>query len=274
MIDEMTLQKFQLEVWDYYHKHGRHDLPWRASANEQFDPYRIVVSEIMLQQTQVSRVLPKYREFIATFPTVKDLAEAPLGDVLRVWSGLGYNRRAKYLHQAAQKIQSDYGGVFPQDAAALTNLPGVGVNTAGAISAYAFNRPALFIETNIRTVFIHHFFQDQDSISDREVLVLVAQTLPQDESLYREWYWALTDYGSNLKKVVGNAAQRSKHYVRQSIFVGSRRQLRGQVLKLLGDAPLTEKALTRQLDDARLPDVLQELIKEGMVQRRGSRLSL
>ena len=122
-------------VQAYYRQHGRHDLPWRQTANDFFDPYEIMVSELMLQQTQVARVIPKYPSFLTAFPTVSRLAAAPLGAVLTAWSGLGYNRRAKYLQQAAQAIAGR--GTFPATGAELQRLPGVGVNTAAAIRAYA-----------------------------------------------------------------------------------------------------------------------------------------
>lgn len=171
---------FQETVWEYYRRHGRHDLLWRQpEADGRFDPYKILVSEIMLQQTQVPRVLPKFVEFLTRFPTVQALAAAPLGDVLAAWNGLGYNRRAKFLWQAAQKVVNDFDGVFPSTSEALVTLPGVGANTAGAILAYAFNQPAVFLETNVRTVFIHHFFKDSDLVTDAQLLELVKASLPE-----------------------------------------------------------------------------------------------
>lgn len=157
----------QETVWKYYHQHGRHDLPWRLPEPDgSFDPYKILVSEIMLQQTQVPRVLPKFTEFLTKFPTGQELAEASLGEVLAAWSGLGYNRRAKFLWQAAQKVVRDFGGELPHTFEALESLPGIGKNTAGAVAAYAYNQPAIFLETNIRTIFIHHFFRDADLVPD------------------------------------------------------------------------------------------------------------
>lgn len=180
MTTDQQVAAFQKVVWDYFEAHGRHDLPWRLPEPDgSFDPYKILVSEIMLQQTQVVRVRPKYEEFLRTFPTVQKLAAATLGDVLVAWQGLGYNRRAKYLWQAAQKIAQDYGGKFPQVQTELATLPGIGPNTAGAIMTYAFNKPATFIETNIRTIFIHHFFPAQTSVADSAIRELVSVTLPQ-----------------------------------------------------------------------------------------------
>lgn len=251
-------------VWDYYNRKGRHDLPWRQpEADGSFDAYKIFVSEIMLQQTQVSRVIPKFLEFITAFPTVFALAAAEQGDVLRAWSGLGYNRRARYLHQAAQTVVSHYAGKFPADQKQLVTLPGVGINTAGAILAYAYNLPAIFIETNIRTAFIHHYFAERTDVTDAEIVMRVAETLDREHS--REWYWALMDYGSHLKQEIGNLNKLSKTYAKQSAFHGSKRQIRGRVLKLLGAGPLAYKELETEITDERLPLVIQDLLSEGLI---------
>lgn len=261
---------FVAEVWAYYKTHGRHDLPWRQPGKHGFDPYAIMVSEVMLQQTQVSRAIIKYAEFLAVFPTVTHLAKAPLADVLRVWSGLGYNRRAKFLWQAAQTIQSQ-GGAFPKTAGELVQLPGVGINTAGAIVAYAFDRPVVFIETNIRTVFIHHFFEDHDDITDKQLMPHIEQALQYSESLgysVRELYWALMDYGTHIKQVAGNASRRSKTYTKQSAFQGSRRQIRGHVLRLLTERPQSITELQTHIPDDRLLEVLQVLQDESFISFR------
>jgi A/G-specific adenine glycosylase len=255
MIDELSTRKFAATVWAYYRNEGRHDLPWRqAEQGGNFDAYKIMVSEVMLQQTQVSRVIPKYQDFIKQFPDVQHLAAAVQGEVLKTWSGLGYNRRAKFLHLAAKQIVDRYNGVVPATVEELTQLPGIGVNTAGAILVYAYNRPTAFIETNIRSVFIHHFFEAQASVTDRAILELVQQTL--DEKQPREWYWALMDYGVYLKQVVPNPSKRS------------------QVLRLLSDHPRTKAVLTTTIDDERLPMVLGELLDENLIQRRGTRYYL
>lgn len=257
-------QEFIETVWDYYHDNSR-DLPWRqAGPDSTFDAYKILVSEVMLQQTQVARVIAKYQEFLASFPTVSDLAQAPLADVLRAWQGLGYNRRAKFLWQAAQMVTAQFDGVFPKDQKDLVSLPGVGVNTAGAICAYAFNQPVVFIETNIRTVYIHHFFADRDDVHDKELIPLVVDTVDQHNP--REWYWALMDYGSHLKASVGNISRSSKHYAKQSKFEGSKRQIRGQVLRLLAEGEQARKKLLVEVVDPRLPVVLEDLQQEGLIQ--------
>jgi A/G-specific adenine glycosylase len=273
MKDKSTIISFQEAVWTYYRRHGRHDMLWRLpEPNGEFDPYKIMVSEIMLQQTQVSRVAPKFQAFISQFPTVQALAKAQLGDVLKAWSGLGYNRRAKFLWQAAGMVTHEYNGVFPGEQHELTNLPGVGKNTAGAIAAYSFNKPVVFIETNIRTVFIHHFYKNEIGIPDKAILELAEQTLDKQNS--REWYWALMDYGAFLKLTVGNVGQASKSYTKQSKFEGSKRQLRGQVLRLLAERPYAQKELAELITDVRLGDVLDELVKEQMITKGTGKYSL
>jgi A/G-specific adenine glycosylase len=258
------IRDFQQTVLEYYDAHGRHDLPWRVRGGDgSFDPYNILVSEIMLQQTQVPRVIPKFHEFLRLFPDFSALAAAPLGDVLKAWSGLGYNRRAKFLWQAAQQVQQDFGGKLPRTSAELVLLSGIGPNTAGAVLAYSYNTPSVFIETNIRTVFIHHFFADQQEIADRDILDIAARALPDDA---RTWYWALMDYGTHLKQTVGNLNKSSKHYSVQSKFTGSKRQIRGQVIRALGTHAHTQAALARTIADERLPQVLDDLLQEGLIE--------
>ncbi len=255
---------FQDVVWEFYRRNARNHLPWRRpEANGSFDVYKILVSEIMLQQTQVSRVVPKYEQFLREFPDIYHLADGSLGDVLRVWNGLGYNRRAKYLWQAAQVVVDTYKGVVPDDMTQLVNLPGVGKNTAGAVLAYAYNIPGIFIETNIRTAYIHHFFPDAHEVSDKKLEPIIARTVPVGRA--REWYWALMDYGSYLKTAVGNISRQSKHFTKQPAFDGSRRQLRGQILRSLTEASCTKAQLTKRIDDVRLESVLDDLIAEGLI---------
>ena len=260
----VSKRQFKAAVWAYYEASGRHDLPWRRPDGDgSFDPYKILVSEIMLQQTQVARVLPKYIQFLIQFPTAQTLAHAELGEVLAVWSGLGYNRRAKYLWQAAQDIINTFGGIFPRSSVDLISLPGVGVNTAGAVQAYAFNQAVVFLETNIQTVFIHHFFSNKISVSDTDIKGLVAQTLDSENP--RVWYWALMDYGTYLKSSAGNASRRSKSYVKQSAFQGSSRQLRGAILRRLIAGPASLQTLNYELGDSRLDALLATLVGEQLV---------
>jgi A/G-specific adenine glycosylase len=264
----VNTQDFQEIIWQQGRELYR-DMPWRRDTR----PYYVLVSEIMLQQTQVDRVIPKFEAFIAAFPTVRSLAEASLADVLTLWSGLGYNRRAKFLHEAAKKIEGEFNGVFPETPEALMSLPGVGVNTAGAIGAYSFNQPAIFIETNVRTVYFHHFFEDQLAVTDKELREIVRTTMDGEHP--REWYWALMDYGSYLKRQGAGRNDKSHHYKKQSALKGSIREVRGQILKALAinDATVDELQKLLQADD-RFPAALAGVLKDGLVSETSGRLHL
>jgi A/G-specific adenine glycosylase len=255
-----TLSQFQGFIRQHYHQHGR-IFPWRKTR----DPYQILVSEIMLQQTQTSRVLSKYEEFIRTFPDFFVLANASLREVLRVWSGLGYNRRALALWRTAQEIVSRFDGILPSAPDVLQKLPGVGKYTAAATVAIAFNKPTVFIETNIRAVFLYFFFREADEVADRDLLQLVEATL--DRGNPREWYYALFDYGAMLKRSrVGGA--KSTHYRKQSKFKGSNREIRGQILRhLLNSGPVSEKEIVSLVDQnaQRVRDSLTQLQDEGFI---------
>ncbi len=279
-MDSQPAADFIQILSQYYADFGRHDMLWRQPEPDgSFSAYKILISEIMLQQTQVSRVSPKYTAFTTRFPTVGSLAKATLGEVLQLWSGLGYNRRAKYLLLAAQVIDREYGGIFPDSLIALQRLPGIGPNTAGAIMAYAFNQPVVYVETNIRTLLIHHFFKDASGVSDKaikEVLSVILQQLAnEDDALSpREFYWAMMDYGAYLKKSVGNLNRASSTFVKQSTFHGSRRQVRGQIIRLLTERKYTFYELVKTLADERTVSILDDLIGEGMLQKHGQILSL
>ncbi len=253
---------FQTFIRRWYVAHGRHELPWRHTT----DPYLILVSEIMLQQTQVERVIPKFLAFAQTFPTVKALATAPLAQVLKLWQGLGYNRRAKYLHQAACAVVVEHAGAFPRSVTELVRLPGIGPYTSAALSNFAYNQAAPLIETNVRTVYLHHFFPARSEVPDSEVLAVVAQTL--DAPHPREWFWALMDYGAYLKAVLGNQNQRSKQYAKQTRFAGSLRQVRGEIIRLLSQqSPQTQQALSSALkgNPVHFPEALKQLLSEQLV---------
>jgi A/G-specific adenine glycosylase len=265
-IEKKALKKFHREVFAHYDSAGRHTLPWRRTR----DPYKILVSEIMLQQTQVHRVIPFYRAFLKRFPTVRALAGAPLRDVLHAWSGLGYNRRAKFLWEAA-KAAGEAGGI-PCEYAALRSLPGVGEYTAKAVRAFAFNEPEVLIETNIRAALIHAFFPRSKNVSDAQLRPILEALLELCKSdLHnrgpREWYAALMDWGSHVKKQYPNPSRRSKHHTRQSVFQGSVRQLRGALLRRLVDGPLAAKDLASfdAPQPHRLLDVLVAMKREGLV---------
>jgi len=221
----MEMQDFKQTVFDHYAKSGR-SFPWR----ENHDPYAILVSEIMLQQTQTDRVVPKYEAFLKAFPTIQDLAAASMSDVLLLWQGLGYNRRGIALQRAAQAMVEHHEGKVPQQEDELVSLPGIGPYTAGAIIAFAYNKPVVMIETNIRRVFIHHFFHDESDISDKQIFPLIEASVDHDNP--REWYYALMDYGAWLAKQFPNPNRRSKHYTKQSSFEGSNRQLRGMLMRI------------------------------------------
>ena len=225
------------------------DLPWRRTR----DPYAIWLSEVMLQQTQVPRVLTRWQEWLERFPSVEALAAADTADVLAAWQGMGYNRRALALKSAAETVVREHDGVFPRDAAALRALPGIGPATAQGIRAFAFDLPGVYLETNVRTVLLHHFFPDVPGVPDRELTPLAEATcpaspdggsdenvpyaVPQDErDTPRSWYYALLDYGAYLKKTIPNPSRRSSTYTRQSRFEGSRRQKRAHIVRMLLDA--------------------------------------
>lgn len=257
----MREQEFIQLVWDYYYQHKR-PMPWRDNTH----PYWVVVSEIMLQQTQVNRVLEKFPVFIEQFPSFEVLAESSLGEVLQAWQGMGYNRRAKYLWQIAQKVIQEYDGILPDNPSLLVNFPGIGKATASSIVAFAYNKPTIFIETNIRRVYIHHFFSRLENIADNDLLPFIEKTVSQDNP--REWYYALMDYGTYLKTKIINPNRKSKHYTRQSVFEGSNRQIRSQIIKLLLQGPKTLPQIQDIIRDNRVQDNIVSLLKEKLIQNK------
>lgn len=254
----MTPAQFRAIVWRYYKAHGRHDLPWRKTH----DVYKILVSEIMLQQTQVERVIPFYKKFIKEFPTVKKLAVAPLSEVLKSWQGLGYNRRAKMLHAAAKELAVRKISTVPE----LEALPGVGPYTARAIAAFAWNNDVIFVETNIRTTIIHHFFSRRSDVEDTELVEVLKRVLPKGKS--REWYSALMDYGAHLKRSGISHNTKSKTYTKQSKFAGSLREARGAILREFTKGVTSRTRLVNVLGSSRkaqMQTALKALIAEGFV---------
>ena len=259
---------FRNIVLKHYRRNRRY-FPWRKTAN----PYRILVSEVMLQQTQASRVVPKYNEFLKKFPTFKTLAEAPLRKVLRAWQGLGYNRRALSLQRTAREVMLRHKGKLPRDEHKLERLPGIGPYAARAVLAFAFNRPTVFLETNIRTVFIHHFFKTKRRVSDKEILPLATAAL--DRRNPRQWYAALMDYGAFLKKTEGNASRKSAHYKPQPPFRGSSRELRGQIIRALTKKSFpSAHALSKHLGVSVMDtaQALRQMEREGMTERKQGRI--
>jgi A/G-specific adenine glycosylase len=261
------IEQFQNTVLNYYNTHKR-KMAWRDISN----PYKIFVSEMMLQQTQVERVKIKYAEFIKKFPTLHSVAEAPTSEVLKVWQGLGYNRRALFIKKSCEEIISKHKGVFPKDFTTLQTLPGIGPSTAGALCAFAYNQPVFFIETNVRAVILHFFFKNKENVSDKEVMDVLKKVTPTIISS-RNWYYALYDYGTFLKKTLGikkktSLHKQSKHYNKQSKFEGSFRQKRANVLKIkltnpnISDTDIISKL---QINEQELGDVLDALTKDGLI---------
>lgn len=265
----MTTAAFRKKIWDFY-KTNKRDLPWRQTT----DPYKILISEVMLQQTQVSRVVPKYTAFLKKFPTVQKLADAPLRDVLALWSGLGYNRRGLNLQKAARTAVNVHGGALPAQFNELLELPGIGPYTAAAVCVFAYSQPQVMIETNIRAVFINEFLPGRKKVRDEELLLLIKKTLPKENP--REWYWALMDYGTHLKATMPNPSRRSKHHAKQSTFAGSDRQLRGEVLRRLlkGDKVPESSLLKLDADAVRMHRILDGLVAEGLVMRDNTTIQI
>jgi A/G-specific adenine glycosylase len=261
------MPNFRKIVWAYYRKFGRHDLPWRKTRN----PYRILVSEVMLQQTQVERVIPFYKKFIKQFPTAKKLAAEPLSEVLKSWQGLGYNRRAKMLRAAAQELAARKISTVSE----WETLPGVGPYTARAIVAFAYNQNVVFVETNIRTVVIHYFFPNRKKVSDTEIEKILANVLPKGKS--RDWYSALMDYGAYLKRSGISHNARGTTYAKQSKFTGSSREARGAILRALAESDVSRARLVNVFGTTRRAQVLaalNALCTEGLVRVNGNRYTL
>ncbi len=252
-----ALAELKKAAKEYYRVHGRHHLPWRLTQ----DPYAILVSEMMLQQTQVERVIPYFERWMKKFPTPHALARSSLDVVLKEWSGLGYNRRAKYLHDAARVIVEQYGGAMPRSYDELTALPGVGDYTAKAVRVFAWNEAEVLIETNIRAVFIHHFFPRSKMVSDARLLPRIADALVRERP--RVWYAALMDYGSHVKSTYPNPSRRSAHHTRQSVFKGSLREVRGAILRayLAGSSLMP---LRKQCGEKFQP-AFEGLVREGLI---------
>ncbi len=266
-LSEQVIGQFRQMVYGYYREHCR-VLPWREHATS----WQVLVSEVMLQQTQVERVIPKYPAFLGQFPDPASLVAAPLPELLAAWQGLGYNRRALALQRAARMLVEQYDGQVPDDPEQLRQLPGIGSYTAGAIAAFAFNQPTVFLETNIRAVLLHLFCADRQQVADKELLLIAERTLDRQQP--GQWYNALMDYGSDLKRRFPNPSRRSRQHSVQSRFEGSDRQVRGAVLRLLlKETSMQETVLCEQLavESGRLQRILAELVQEGFIVRKGGR---
>ena len=257
-----VIKAFQDFIYSFYRRNKR-NFPFR----ENLTPYKVVVSEIMLQQTQTNRVSEKFLEFIDKFPDFKSLASASVEELLSVWQGLGYNRRALALKKIAQKIVNDYNGKVPKDLKSLEALPQIGHNTASSILTFTYNIPTYFIETNIRRVYIYFFFPGRSKIDDKEIMDIVKTSVDQNNP--RDWYYALMDFGVMLKKAHPELNKRSVHYRKQSNFDGSTRQIRGKLLKLLLKTPLPRNEIFDKLDydNNKIDKILKMLVKEGFIQK-------
>lgn len=264
-LSSRTINAFRKKIYSHYDAQGR-KLPWRKNVN----PYRVLISEIMLQQTQVERVIEKYRQFLSAFPDFHALAGARMPELLAVWSGMGYNRRALSLLSLAKRVVAEHRGRLPSTLDELLSLPGIGKYTAGAVMAFAFDKPVVFMDTNIRRVYIHEFFHDRNGIHDHELMPFVEQTM--DAVNPRKWYNALMDYGAMLKRQQVNPNRRSAHYTRQSPFENSNRQVRGKILKLLvQESPLSAAQIVKRAcaDPERVKNNLVQLEKEGFIKKKG-----
>jgi len=261
-LSSADIEDFRARVLARYSDNER-PMPWRESD----DAYEILVSEVMLQQTQVSRVLPVYERFLAAFPDPDALTAAPLEVVLREWQGLGYNRRAVRLKQAAEMISAEYGGCVPADYDALLALPGVGPTTAAGVMAFAFGEPHTYIETNVRAALLHDFFAEEDDVPDSSLAPVFTAVMDHDDP--RTWLYALMDYGAHLKRTVPNPSRRSRHYARQSAFEGSHQQKRSRVLRSVMDGSVTSETVALELDleHSLAEEILTELAAEGFLVR-------
>ncbi len=307
-LNKKEIQQFQKIVLDYFIISGRTHLPWREKIN----PYKVWVSEVMLQQTQVDRVIPFFNNWMKYFPDIQTLANASQIDVLKHWKGLGYNSRALRTKKCAEEIVQKYHGIFPKEKNEIEKLPGIGPYTAGAIVAFAYNQSTVIIETNIRRVFIHHFFEnechpeldsgsrlesqntwipdqvrnDNRQITDSQILDLVEKTLPEKD--FRMWYWALMDYGSYLGRTLNIAGKKynpniqSKHYNKQSKFIGSDRQIRGRILEILLQEKNNEITLVKlqkgivelTIDYERVQKILDQLVLENFIIIQNKKIQL
>lgn len=267
-LDKSCISLFRKTIYLYYEQFGR-VFSWRETTI----PYEIAVSEIMLQQTQTHRVVKKFEHFIGVFPNFEALASASFHDVLLCWHGLGYNRRAKALHGMAKKVVDDYHGILPNNEEALKTFFGIGPATAASICAFAYNLPTVFIETNIRSLFIHFFFGNSTKkISDKEIFPLVKMMLDSNNS--RIWYYALTDFGVGLKKINPDLNSKSFHHTKQSKFEGSDRQIRGQILKIMvKKKQSSEEELVAIIshDAVRVYGILADLVNEGFIVKKNKK---
>ncbi|MDO4401061.1 MAG: adenine glycosylase [Coriobacteriia bacterium] len=252
------------------------ELPWRGID----DDYGVLVSEVMLQQTQVKRVIGYWERFMGMFPTIDALAAADNALVLELWQGLGYNRRALMLKKCAEECAASHDGALPRSYAELIALPGIGPSTAAGVLAFARNEPCVYLETNVRSVFLHHFFPDAPKVPDKHIIPLVERTCPKED--VRGWYYALLDYGAYLKSIMPNPSRRSAAYSRQSRFEGSRRQKRAHIVRIVLANPgimlqgildaledIERKEGRPGVDEREVASIIDDLVSEGFFTREG-----
>ena len=278
---DVDLAAFIARVWEEGAEHYR-DLPWRGID----DAYAVLVSEVMLQQTQVARVEKYWSRFLEAFPTVGALAASSVAEVLALWQGLGYNRRALSLKRAAEQVAAAGSAQLPATFDELVALPGIGPATAAGVMAFAYEQPAVYVETNVRAVFLHELFPEADKVPDADLLPYVADTASTTDP--RGWYYALLDYGAALKRSGINPTRASAAYSRQSAFEGSRRQKRAELVRIALAAPegIAEDEARRALDaaeaaggrgpvDPALFDaIVADLVREGFLARDGATLAV
>ena len=267
----MTIPQFRKKILSWYKK-NRRDLPWRNTK----DPYKILVSEVMLQQTQVTRVILKYEEFLKAFPDLQSLAKASDKKLLKVWAGLGYWRRARALKETANIIYKDYKGKFPKDAEVLETFPGIGPYTARALLCFAFQNKDAFLDTNIRRTYLHFFFPKRKNISDAEILLTAQKAVWKKNP--REWHYALFDYGATALKDK-KINRRSKHYAKQSKFEGSFRSFRTKVVNFLLSQKQNrtpKKTVRALLKESPYPTekVIASLLKDRLIKQSSTYYSL
>jgi len=264
VLNEKTIKEFQSKILSWY-KINKRDFPWRRTT----DPYNILVSEVMLQQTQAQRVVPYYEKFIDDFPTLKDLAHAKNYEVLKDWSGLGFNNRAIRLKEMALIIQNDFKEVFPKQIDQLLILKGIGSYTAAAILAFAFNKKVAVIDTNIRRVLIHELHLNQN-ISQKRLSEIALSVIPKGKS--RIWHNALMDYGA-LSATAKRTNIKSKS--KQSQFKGSEREVRGKILKLLLEKKKLGKSnLAEIIAHKNLEQIICKMKSDGLIIVRKGMISI
>ncbi|RME52395.1 Fe-S cluster assembly protein HesB [Candidatus Woesearchaeota archaeon] len=270
-----TRRQLHKKILTWYARNAR-DLPWRKTK----DPYAILVSEFMLQQTQVERVKPYYLAWLSQWPTITCLSRERPANVLRAWSGLGYNARALRLLQTAKRIVQEHNNKIPHNKEDLQRLPGIGAYTASAILAFAYNKPEPVIDTNIRRVLIHECSLPH-TISAQDLATVAKQLIPKGRS--RDWHNALMDYGAT---VLTSKTTNIPPTTKQPSFEGSTRQARGAIIRHLlskGAVKLsregfetTSKELAKQLQIApeRVAAALESLHNDGIIVFRKNQITL